>query len=220
MNLFDDGKTICIRCNQRVQNTKIKCDSIGICTECYSKLKPVPPDSPFEGTEHIKYFFSSFFYEENIKKLIHRYKFYGQWKIAQLFSDILYNYLKDISHIKEFDFITCVPLSRKRFLNRGYNQSELIAKQLGDKLNIPYVSCVYRFKNTKVQSKLKRIYRTENTKNAFIADKEKVSNKRILLFDDIFTTGSTMNSCAGELINKGAESVIGISLAVVRNSYV
>lgn len=191
----------------------IEHDGIGICNICGKKLLPVPRLSPFEGTPNVKFVLSAYYYNDMSKKLIYRYKFAREIKFAELFADMIYNYVKDFPLKDDFDCITAVPLSLPRFKTRGFNQAEIIAKLLSDMLEIPYISCVFRSGNTVAQSLLKRRDRLHNTRNAFIADKKNITGKRILLFDDIFTTGSTIDSCANELINKDAVSVAGISFA-------
>lgn len=218
MSIFSDNSIICISCRERMSENNMAelYDDIGICRNCFKKLDPVPKDSPFSGRGDVSCIFPCFYYNDTLKKLIYRYKFNGEWKIGKLFSEMIFNSLKDIKYLHEFDFITPIPLSRKRFFERGYNQSEIIAKDISEKLNIPFVICVYRRKNTAAQSLLKRNDRIHNITNAFIADKDKVFEKNIIIFDDIFTTGATINSCAKELKEKGADNVIGISLAATK----
>ena len=156
---------------------------------------------------------SSYYYKNVLKDLIYRYKFRGETKLGDLFYKMLYEYIKDIDILHDFDFITAVPLSSQRFNNRGYNQSEIIARGISTLINVPYVDCIYRSEDTSAQSSLDKRGRVHNISDVFIADKRKTKDKNIILIDDIITTGATMNSCSGELIDKGAKSVIGISLA-------
>lgn len=219
MKLFDNNTTVCMCCDARLSNSlmHVKIDGIGICKRCFSKFHPNTPNMPFEGTESINYILSSFRYNDTIKKTIHRYKFYGNRKISELFFNLMKDYISKAPILKSFDIITAMPLHKKRLFNRGYNQAELIAINLSEFLDIPFSSCVYRSKNTLVQSTLKASERHKNTKNVFVADKEKVSGKRIILFDDVCTTRSTLDSCAKELKNRGAKEVIALTLANVYN---
>lgn len=215
MSLFNNDTVICVCCKERVNRKNIVwlCDNIGICDICGKTLMPIPEKSPFEGTSDIKFLLSAYYYNDTLKNLVQRYKFFGEHKLGELFAVMLYDYLKDFPLKQDFDFITAVPLHRKRFLFRGYNQAEIIAKLTAKKLDIPYVPCIYRCTKTMTQSSLKKHERLHNTRNSFIADKTSVTGKHILLFDDIFTTGSTASSCARELKDKGALSVAGISFA-------
>ena len=129
----------------------------------------------------------------------------------------MYEYFKNMNLDKEYDLVTMVPISRKRWIERGYNQSEFLAKPLADKLGIEFKNnCIFKYRNNKAQSSTKGISeRRKNVKNVYIADYEKLSGKNIILMDDVYTTGSTMEECAKELRAKGAENVLGIVLAKV-----
>lgn len=218
MNFFDDTSVVCLCCDTRTRRTDIavRYDDAGICSKCYKKLVAIPYDSPFEGRRNTDFVLSPFYYNRTMKSLIHKYKFYDCTRLGDIFSIMLLEFLKNHPVINEFDFICAMPLSYKKMLKRGYNQSEILALMLCEKLNIPYVQCVYRKNDTQTQSTLSGFQRRINTKDAFIADKSRCFGKSILLFDDVYTTGSTMDSCARELKNKGAKRVVGISLAITR----
>lgn len=217
MNFFDEGKTICVCCQERVCNNDIQviCGDIGVCKICSTKLMPVAKDSPFEGTPDVDYVLSAYYYNKAIKRLTHRYKFSCENMIGNLFAAMLYERIKEVPVFSDFDFIVAMPLSRKRLKERSFNQAEVIAQRLSEYMGIPHISCVFRSKHTLAQSTLRAHERVKNIANAFVADKTKVRGKRILLVDDIFTTGSTMNSCAKELKENGALSVVGITFAKV-----
>lgn len=216
MSFLSDSSIICLSCRQRHMPYDIytSVDTIGICNFCYKKLRPIKNLTPTIGVGKVKYVVSPFFYNYEMKNIIHRYKFFSEWKIGELLSKILYDQLKDESFWSEFDLITAIPLSKNRLHTRGYNQSELVAKLLSKKIPIKYETCVYRRKDTASQRLLNKFSRRYNVTNAFVADKEKVTGKKILIFDDIYTTGSTMSSCAEVLINNGALGVAGLSFAI------
>ncbi len=218
MSLFSDKSIICLCCRERKQehNISVSYDNIGICKNCFEKFDFVPHDSPFDGIGDVSCIFSIFYYNDILKSLIYRFKFNCEWKIGNLLSKIIYENIKDIAYLHNFDFITPIPLSRQRIFQRGFNQSEIIAKEISSLLDIPFVLCVYRHKNTVAQSLLKRHDRIHNISNAFIGDKEKIAGKNIIIFDDIFTTGATINSCAKELKEKGANTIIGLSVATTK----
>ena len=108
-----------------------------------------------------------------------------------------------------------VPLHKRKFNQRGYNQSELIARKTAGYLGItPAADCLLKIKSTKDQARLKDGQRPENLKNAFVCSKPwLISGKNILLVDDVFTTGATMNECARVLKEAGAKEVIGLAIA-------
>ena len=117
----------------------------------------------------------------------------------------LQNNKKYLEKLKKYDIIIMVPLSWKRRLRRGYNQSQLIAKIISNILQRKIESKIlYKTKNIVPQSTLNKKERKENIKGAFkIKHTEKIKNKKILIIDDIYTTGSTLNECARLLIRNG-----------------
>lgn len=222
MSILNDDKVICVCCKERFHPAYIQksFNNLGICTECFKKIEPVPLFNPIEGVGKTSYFISGYYYNDTLKTLIHRYKFGNEYALSDLFSSMLYDRIKDISHLYDFDFITSVPISRKRLLNRGFNQAELIARKISDMLNIPYEICIHKSRHTIAQSSLKARKRADNIRGAFVADSERVRNKRILLVDDIITTGSTLNECSRELFNNNAEFIAGISLAITKRKLI
>ena len=217
--LFNDS-VICVCCKERKQKYSFEFihKSIGICSDCLSFIEPVPHDNPIETLENVDFLISGYYYTDAIKELVHKYKFNSEYSLGYLFSKMLYKRIFDIAQIYKYDFITCIPISSKRFKIRGFDQSQLIATEISKLLNIPYLDCVYKKRHTIAQSTLKRRDRIKNINDAFVADKRKVENKNILLFDDIYTTGLTMNECAKELRNKGASSVCGLSFATIQKN--
>lgn len=214
-----DNGFICICCRRRHPKAKaVLCEKyLGICLECNARIKYTEYEAVASGGDRLDSLLSPLIYTEPIKSAIMRYKFSSQVRYAEIFIEILYDYLKDEQLERNFDFITAVPLSRKRLYERGYCQTELLAKPLAEKLGIPYAgNCLYKKRHNPKQSRLNiKSLRFENVRDTYLADSEKVKGKNILLLDDIYTSGATMNSCAGELKDKGANSVVGIALAMV-----
>jgi ComF family protein len=108
-----------------------------------------------------------------------------------------------------------VPLSKKKLRWRGFNQAEEIAKELANFLKIPLISdCLIKTKETKDQVELSEKERKENVKGAFyIKNKEKIAGKNVLLVDDVFTTGATMEEAAKVLNEAGSEKIVGVVVA-------
>ena len=107
-------------------------------------------------------------------------------------------------------------MHKKKKNQRGYNQSELIAKETAKKVeNIEYRNDILiKIRNTAKQSSLNKEQRKENLKNAYVVNNnEYILNKNILIFDDIYTTGSTANECAKTLIEAGAKDVGILTIA-------
>jgi len=108
-----------------------------------------------------------------------------------------------------------VPLHPRRLRERGYNQSSLLARELGKLTKLPVIEdCLVRIKEAQPQVRAATVEdRRENVTDAFICQNKKVSGKQIILIDDVCTSGATLESCALALKSKGATSVWGLTLA-------
>lgn len=151
---------------------------------------------------------SSFPYDGVYKSAIKGFKFNNKPRrskqLAMLMESDIRDYYRDIT----FDIITSVPLHRKRQRLRGYNQSQLIGKELSVLLNIPYVEVLEKHKDNEIQHTLKAKYRIKNVKNAYrLIDRKLVKNKNVLVVDDIITTGCTLGECSRVISNGGAKCV-------------
>lgn len=216
---FMDNGFICICCRRRktVSDGVITEKYIGLCGKCNNNIVYFSKDTVFEGSDNLVSLFSVVEYGGVISNAIRRYKFQGQQRYEKIFVEMMYEYFKSMDFIKDYNILTSVPLSRKRFTERGYNQTELIAKPLAEKLGIEFKNnCIFKKRHNKAQSTLSGFAeRRTNTKGIYIAASDKIKGKRIILLDDVYTTGSTIESCAKELKEKGAENVLGITLAKV-----
>lgn len=108
-----------------------------------------------------------------------------------------------------------IPLAKRRLRRRGFNQSEEIAKKLSENLEIPVAGgCLLKIKETSLQMELSKEMRMENIKGVFAVENAKIiKGKKILLVDDVYTTGSTMEECAKILKASGAKEVWGVTVA-------
>ncbi len=152
-------------------------------------------------------------YDDNSKPLVLALKHSGRKDGVLTFANLMVGALKD----KDFDMIIPVPLHSSRLFEREYNQSiwlgEKISKIMGIKL---FRNCLIRIKNTKSQGTQSAKGRKRNIKNAFKCQ-NKIDGKSVLLIDDVFTTGSTANECARELMKNGAKRVIVLTLLRVNS---
>ncbi len=115
------------------------------------------------------------------------------------------------------DVIVPVPMYAKKQRARGYNQAEIIACELGKIMHVPVnTQFLKRNKNTVPMKEVSGHDRSKNLENAFIADKNVVKYKKILLVDDIYTTGATLDACAAVLKKYGVEKVYGACLCIGR----
>lgn len=144
-----------------------------------------------------------------------QYKFNEKSYIYRTFLEFINNNEKICVQIKKYDIIIPVPISKKRLNTRGYNQSSLIAKNLAQELNIEYSEKILiKTKDNKPQSEMKQDTRKSNVSGVYkVINKERINNKKVLIVDDIFTTGSTVDECAKVLKENNAESLGVFTLA-------
>ncbi len=150
-----------------------------------------------------------------IESVIHHIKYEGGRRLGRFIGNIVGELLSREMDFRKFDMMAPVPLHLIRKRERGYNQSELLCKGIVCHIDIPvYNNLIVRRRNTPSQTKLDGLQRQENVEGAFyVTSPEVVTGKKIILVDDVVTTGATMNSCAKSLINAGACCVVGISIA-------
>lgn len=155
-----------------------------------------------------------FDYKGLIRKYILKYKFNNEAYLYEFFSFEILKNKKIYELLKTYDIIIPVPMDKVKKLRRGYNQTQLITKIISNKTGIIEEECIKKVKQTKTQSLLKFEQRKENIKNAYsIYNIEKVKNKKVILFDDIFTTGSTVNEISKILKNSGVKEILVLVLA-------
>ena len=158
-----------------------------------------------------------FLYSGVMKEALLKHKFCGKMWYYKPFSEFMYENLKD--RIKNIDYIVYPPVNKKTFYKRGYNQSELIACELSDKLSFKVIkNCIYKKYDNDKQSTMSGKMRYKNVKNVFdIKEKYRsmLKDKTILFIDDVYTTGATANECARILKKYGAMSVISATLCIV-----
>ena len=147
-------------------------------------------------------------YQDKVRRSILRYKFYGRRNYAAAYARMLgVKLLKE--ERAEFDLITWVPISAKRLKKRGFDQGQLLAENLGEELKIPVTPLLKKIRDNPPQSGIVgHAHRKANVLGAYImTDSQTLKGKRILLLDDILTTGATAGECARVLLTAGAEEV-------------
>lgn len=154
-------------------------------------------------------------YEGIVREKIIQYKFNEQAYLYKTFAKFILNNKKICSFLKSYDIIMPVPINRKKYKQRGYNQTELITKEIAKELGIKTSkSNLIKIRDTKMQSTLMKVERKNNVKNAFeVLKSEELKNKRIILFDDIYTTGSTVCECSRILKKAGAKNILVLTIA-------
>jgi ComF family protein len=149
------------------------------------------------------------------KKTIKLFK-YGRKQAISLFIPLIKKTaLTQHDHFSNIDIILPVPIHRKRYKQRGFNQNEVIAEKLSYIIKKPMLTgCLVKTKNTVSQTGLSSSQRIHNLKKAFtLQNSHKLEKKNILLVDDIITTGATMETCSRELVKAGAKKIKGFTIA-------
>lgn len=147
------------------------------------------------------------------KEMIHHLKYSGFIELAGSLSEIIYQSLRNNMPKGEFLAVP-VPLHKNREAMRGFNQSELIVRDLSKKLHLHGGCALKRIKDTETQVNLNREMRQQNLAGAFVCkDKELIKGKNILLVDDVATTLTTLNECAKALNDAGARKIWGVVVA-------
>jgi ComF family protein len=213
----------------------VGCGKVGgfLCPECLGKLpRLLPPLCPNCGRSQasgivcpdcrqrqteIDGIRSLFRLDEVIRKAIHQLKYRNLKAISPCLAELLSDYFE--SNPLPGEALLCVPLHPRRLRERGYNQSGLLARELGRRVGMPVVEgCLIRVKQAQPQVRAVDVAeRRRNVADAFVCRDERISGKQIILIDDVCTSGATLESCAAALKSKGAASVWGLTLA--RESY-
>ena len=156
-------------------------------------------------------------YEGLMKEAISRFKYHGAIRLAKPLGILLTEYQDPDFPFSEFDLILAVPLHRRRLRQRGFNQATLLARRVSRTHSIPLDSdSLQRTRFTEPQTRLSGPERQKNIRGAFkVLKPEIIAGKHILLIDDVFTTGATVQECSKVLVKGGAKRVDVLTLARV-----
>ena len=147
-----------------------------------------------------------------LRHAIHRFKYERLAGLAAPFGDLLADFW--LAHDLQANWIMPVPLHPARQRERGYNQSELLANHLAQRVGVPLVrSGLRRIRATAVQMELNAAQRKVNVAGAFECAERQVRGERVVIIDDVCTTGATLDACAAAVLKAGAASVLGLTLA-------
>ena len=205
------GHNLCFDCAGEIERIKTAtcpgCGKISVagkyCPNCKSRTK-----SELSGVIIAIHYSSG-----PSKEIIHNLKYNSVVELADLLGELMVLALEN-AEIPSDTIIVPVPLHPKKLGKRGYNQSFLIGRYIADKLQLECLEPLVRVKETETQINLGRNARLANLKNAFYCkNPEIVQGRRILLVDDVITTGATLNECAKELKQAGAKSVLAVVAA-------
>lgn len=220
MKFFDrvlkNKKIYCLGCNgmYKAEDIKYAKNGVGLCTRCISNMKFTKRNDTFEGTEGVEFVVAPLFYCGACRTLIKDLKFSDVRANAEILGQIIEEYMSGFDIFKEYDVIVPVPLSKERLKERGFNQSEYAAEYLSKSTGIAVdASILGRIRNTERQSLMNAMQRQVNVKGAFEAT-ERAEGLKIVLVDDIYTSGNTIKACADALKVMGAEKVCAFTYAV------
>lgn len=194
---------------------------LSICKKCVvPALAKEKPKRDFDQ----KYFDSCLcatYYENYTRRAMIKFKFKGITNLSNTFAHMMIIKIKEDWRFVTSDFIISVPLSKKRLKQRGYNQSHLLAKKVANELKIPYIeNLLIKTKDIPRLSKLSLAERRKIVKGVYKFNNNfDIKDKSIVLIDDIFTTGSTVNECARILKKNGARNVFVITACETRKNF-
>jgi ComF family protein len=153
-------------------------------------------------------------FNEGSKSLVHKFKYYDQTRLASVVSKLIYFRYK--KKLQDYDCIIPVPMYKIKRIFRLYNQSQILATKIGKLMQKPVDNQVlFKTKWTKPQSTLTLKKRKENLLDSFLSKNiQKIKSKKIILVDDVITTGNTINTCSKILKKSGASSVFVLAIAM------
>lgn len=154
------------------------------------------------------------YYKDNVRQSIHRYKFGRRHSYAQVFGRMMAMKLSN-SVADDVDLICWAPVFWLRKHKRGYDQSELLARAVGKELSLPVLPAIKKIRSNPAQSGIQgAAQRKANVNGVYrVRDASKIAGKRILLIDDVVTTGATASECARILLTAGAKEVFLAAIA-------
>ena len=212
----------CFCCNSRIENGII-------CNLCESNLVRIQQICMKCGADNQEYDCrfckkndftfnkarSVFHFEKNLQILIHNLKYDEMTKVAKFLGKYASDYLQKYKPFSKIDIIAPVPLHKVRKRDRGFNQAELLTREISHQMNWLHTpNLILRNRFTQTQTKLGRKDRHKNVYGAFILNsKYDVRNKNILIVDDVFTTGATVNSISTILKDNEARNVFVLTIA-------
>ncbi len=207
-----DGGRICGGCVGILKYAEEPC-----CLKCGVPLKD-DADGYCPGCSGRERFFdrgrAAFIYDDVLSLSIYGFKYHGRQEYAAFYADEIIKRLGRFIEAVSPEALVPIPLHKSRYRKRGYNQAELIAERLSRRLGIPCEpGLLIREKNTKPQKDLGEKERQNNLKKAFKIGRNDVSLSTVMLIDDIYTTGSTMDSAAACLKENGVKGVFFIVLS-------
>ena len=213
---FNDNSYLCPDCHHKIIKNKPP-----FCTKCGCSLsgrKKISSDYVCINCQGKYFYFEQAWsvgrYAGTTKDLIHLFKYRRHRYLAKPLGKLMADFITANLNTQNIDILIPVPLHRRKFCQREFNQSELLAKEINGQIHIPVVNALVRVKQTSSQTALPLEKRFSNIAGVFkIRQVEETKQKSALLIDDVFTSGATANECARVLKEGKAERVEVLTLA-------
>ena len=206
--LLEKENFLCLHCLHNLPETR------------YHEFDDSPLTKLFMGRVQVENVGSFLFYKKGnqVQKILHHLKYNNGKKIGSFLGNIYGTQLIEHEKWKTVDMIIPIPLHKKKEKKRGYNQSEWIAKGLSAGMQIPYSSNILiRSEFTETQTKKSRFHRWENVKEVFqLANPDALTNKHVLICDDVLTTGATLEAAIQKLQATPSVKVSVVTLATAQ----
>lgn len=213
---------LCFGCNARLyrgeQHLCAFCRNQIPLTE-FDYLTENAVDRVFYGRINIKKASSFLFFTEKgiTKNIIHHLKYKNQPQIGDFLGSWYGEILRETGQLRDIDCVVPVPLHNKKLKIRGYNQIERFGQRIANSIDATYINnCLIKTANTKTQTKKSRIYRWKDKQDLYLLKNAQIlSNKKILLVDDVITTGATLEACAKALLKAPKTEIYILTMAFV-----
>lgn len=191
-------------------------NELGVCKSCADGIKPNPKSHCTTYGDNFEIAYSAFLYEKALKELIHVLKYKNRMSLSGFLSEKMISFVKENEAIlMGIDVISFVPIDIRRLRQRSFNQSKIFAFNLSKSFGVPLVDMLEKSRRTRPQNELSREERLVNLTGAFKIKKGETAAEglRVLLVDDVMTTGSTLEECSKTLLSAGAASIRCLTLA-------
>lgn len=192
----------CAFCNRIIESNKQVCDDCGNKTAHLSPIKTVLKNS---------FCISAFPYNDIYRRAVLDFKFKKRKRNADCFSGYIAKAVRECYKNERIDCITAVPLTRKQKKKRGFNQAEELGRSLAENLGVPYRECLVKIRDNQYQHTLSKSERAKNVKGVYKTANQEINNLKILIVDDIVTTGFTLEECC-KVLEKSECKVICCTL--------
>lgn len=214
-SIFAPQNLICPSCQAKAQYVKEP-----VCKKCGKPLRDERQEYCYDCGRQERAFVQGkalWIYEGAVKQSIYRFKYHGRQEYAYYYGkELVKEYHQWIERCR-IEALVPIPISKRRLRQRGFNQAERVAREVSRRTGIPvYKNLLIRVRDTKAQKELNDRERKNNLKRAFKTETNKVQLNHILLIDDIYTTGSTMNEAACELKRSGIGEIYCLSMSIGR----